>query len=150
MENLEKNLEKAIVATSTKTEEKKVATKKVATKKKESKESKEKINLNEIFSSISSISVKSSKNGIYKDSLFIGLSDKEKKHLRSKLRSTLDKFISSAFQFSKDSSKMESIRKDWKKYATSVYKDISIIYEGSNEVKEKDIKRFILQMSQEK
>lgn len=142
MENLEKDLEKAIVATAT---EKKVTTKKVATKKKE-----EKTDLNEIFSSISSISIKSQKNGIYKDSLFIGMSDKEKKHLRSKLRSTLDKFISNAFQFSKDNSKMESIRKDWKKYATSIYKDTAIIYEGSNELKEKDIKRFLLQMEKEK
>lgn len=142
MENLEKDLEKAIAATET-TKEKKVTTKKVATKKKESEE---KINLNEIFSSISSISVKSQKNGIYKDSLFVGMSDKEKKHLRSKLRNTLDKFISNAFQFSKDSSKLEAIRKDWKKYATSVYKDVSIIYEGSNELKEKDVKRFLSQM----
>lgn len=148
MENLEKDLEKAIAATA-KTEEKKettkkVTTKKVATKKKETAE--EKTNLNEIFSSLSSISVKSSKNGIYKDSLFIGMSDKEKKHLRSKLRNTLDKFISNAFQFSKDSTKLEAIRKDWKKYATSIYKDTTIIYEGSNELKEKDIKRFLLQM----
>lgn len=139
MENLEKDLEKAIA----KTEEKKETKKKVTTKKKESEE---KINLKEIFSSISSISVKSQKNGIYKDSLFVGMSDKEKKHLRSKLRNTLDKFISNAFQFSKDSTKLESIRKDWKKYATSVYKDISIIYDGSNEIKEKDVKRFLLQM----
>lgn len=142
MENLEKDLEKAIVATA-KTEEKKETTKKVATKKKESGE---KTDLNEIFSSLSSISVKSSKNGIYKDSLFIGMSDKEKKHLRSKLRNTLDKFISNAFQFSKDSTKLEAIRKDWKKYATSIYKDTTIIYEGSNELKEKDVKRFLLQM----
>lgn len=142
MENLEKDLEKATVATA-KTEEKKETTKKVATKKKESEE---KTDLNEIFSSLSSISVKSSKNGIYKDSLFIGMSDREKKHLRSKLRNTLDKFISNAFQFSKDSTKLEAIRKDWKKYATSIYKDTTIIYEGSNELKEKDIKRFLLQM----
>ncbi len=140
MENLEKDLEKAIAATAkAKTEEKKVTTKK-------KKETTEKINLNEIFSSISSISVKSSKNGIYKDSLFVGMSDREKKHLRSKLRNTLDKFISNAFQFSKDNSKMEAIRRDWKKYATSIYKDTTIIYEGSNELKEKDIKRFLLQM----
>lgn len=137
MENLEKGLEKAIAATA-KNEEKKVTTKK--------KESEEKINLNEIFSSISSISVKSQKNGIYKDSLFIGLSDKEKKHLRSKLRNTLDKFISNAFQFSKDNSKLEAIRKDWRKYATSIYKDISIIYDGNNELKERDVKRFLSQM----
>lgn len=142
MENLEKDLEKAIAATET--NEKKVTTKKVATKKKETAENK--ADLNEIFSSLSSISVKSSKNGIYKDSLFIGMSDKEKKHLRSKLRNTLDKFISNAFQFSKDSTKLEAIRKDWKKYAISVYKDTAIIYEGSNELKEKDIKRFLLQM----
>lgn len=141
MENLEKDLEKAIVATET--NEKKVTTKKVTTKKKESEK---KPDLNEILSSLSSISVKSSKNGIYKDSLFIGMSDKEKKHLRSKLRNTLDKFISNAFQFSKDSTKLEAIRKDWKKYATSIYKDTTIIYEGSNELKEKDIKRFLLQM----
>lgn len=147
MENLEKDLEKAIVATA-KTEEKKETTKKVATKKvtTKKKESEEKTDLNEIFSSLSSISVKSSKNGIYKDSLFIGMSDKEKKHLRSKLRNTLDKFISNAFQFSKDSTKLEAIRKDWKKYATSIYKDTNIIYEGSNELKEKDVKRFLLQM----
>lgn len=143
MENLEKDLEKAIVATA-KTEEKKETTKKKVTTKK--KESGEKTDLNEIFSSLSSISVKSSKNGIYKDSLFIGMSDKEKKHLRSKLRNTLDKFISNAFQFSKDSTKLEAIRKDWKKYAISIYKDTTIIYEGSNELKEKDIKRFLLQM----
>lgn len=147
MENLEKDLEKAIAATA-KTEEKKETTKKVATKKvtTKKKESEEKTDLNEIFSSLSSISVKSSKNGIYKDSLFIGMSDREKKHLRSKLRNTLDKFISNAFQFSKDSTKLEAIRKDWKKYATSIYKDTTIIYEGSNELKEKDIKRFLLQM----
>lgn len=147
MENLEKDLEKAITAT-LKTEEKKETTKKVTTKKvaTKKKESEEKTNLNEIFSSLSSISVKSSKNGIYKDSLFMGMSDKEKKHLRSKLRNTLDKFISNAFQFSKDSTKLEAIRKDWKKYATSVYKDTAIIYEGSNELKEKDVKRFLLQM----
>lgn len=144
MENLEKDLEKDLEkAIAAKTEEKKETKKKVTTKKKESEE---KINLKEIFSSISSISVKSQKNGIYKDSLFVGMSDKEKKHLRSKLRNTLDKFISNAFQFSKDSTKLEYIRKDWKKYATSVYKDISIIYDGSNEIKEKDVKRFLLQM----
>lgn len=141
MENLEKDLEKAIAATAN--NEEKVTTKKVTTKKKENEE---KTDLNEIFSSLSSISVKSQKNGIYKDSLFIGMSDKEKKHLRSKLRNTLDKFISNAFQFSKDSTKLEAIRKDWKKYATSIYKDTTIIYEGSNELKEKDIKRFLLQM----
>lgn len=137
MENLEKDLEKAIVATETKE-------KKVTTKKKETEE--KKMDLNTLFSSLSSISIKSSKNGIYKDSLFVGMSDKEKKHLRSKLRNTLDKFISNAFQFSKDSTKLEAIRKDWKKYATSIYKDVSIIYEGSNELKEKDIKRFLSQM----
>lgn len=138
MENLEKDLEKAIAATA-KNEEKKVTTKKKETEEK-------KMDLNTLFSSLSSISVKSSKNGIYKDSLFVGMSDKEKKHLRSKLRNTLDKFISNAFQFSKDSTKLEAIRKDWKKYATSIYKDVSIIYEGSNELKEKDIKRFLSQM----
>lgn len=139
MENLEKDLEKAIAATATATTKEKKSTKKTT------KEN-EKVNLNEIFSSLSSISVKSSKNGIYKDYLFVGLTDKEKKHLRSKLRNTLDKFISNAFQFSKDFSKMESIRKDWKKYANSIYKDVSVIYEGSNELKEKDIKRFLTQM----
>lgn len=143
MENLEKKeLEKAIEATK-ETTAKKVATKKVTTKKKESGE---KTNLDSLFSSLSSISVKSQKNGIYKDSLFVGMSDKEKKHLRSKLRNTLDKFISNAFQFSKDSTKLEAIRKDWKKYSTNIYKDVSIIYEGSNDLKERDVKRFLSQM----
>lgn len=139
MENLEKDLEKSIIATKT-TKEKKL----------KKKEIEEKINLNEIFSSISSINVKFQKNGIYKDSLFVGMSDSEKKHLRSKLRSTLDKFISNAFQFSKDNSKMESLRMDWKKYATSIYKDTTIIYEGSNPFKEKDVKRFLFQMENKK
>ena len=71
------------------------------TKKIENVSTTKKIDLNSILSIGNSNLINKVRGGatLYNVSLFEGLNDKEKKHLRIKLRRKLDSFINSAFEF---------------------------------------------------
>lgn len=89
---------------------------------------------------------KSSKT-IYKKEIFADCkTDKEKKHLRIKLRRHLKNFIASAFTYqqTKQNEKLQALKKDWKEYAKAVYQNAEIIVDGNaSEDFAKDCKKFL-------
>lgn len=93
---------------------------------------------------------KSSKT-IYKKEIFADCkTDKEKKHLRIKLRRHLKSFIASAFTYqqTKQNEKLKALQKDWKEYAKAVYQNAEIIVDGNaSEDFAKDCKKFLQVMS---
>lgn len=95
-------------------------------------------------------SAKSSKT-IYKKEIFAECkTDKEKKHLRIKLRRHLKNFIASAFTYqqTKQNEKLQALKKDWKEYAKAVYQNAEIIVDGNaSEDFAKDCKNFLQVMS---
>lgn len=77
------------------------------------------------------------KSSIYKEELFFDCkTDKEKKHLRIKLRRKLENFLDTFFvaNTSKSKEKIELLKKDWKEYANMVYINSEII--ADNNIKE--------------
>lgn len=95
-------------------------------------------------------SAKSSKT-IYKKEIFAECkTDKEKKHLRIKLRRHLKNFIASAFTYqqTKQNEKLNALKKDWREYAKVVYQNAEIIVDGNaSEDFAKDCKNFLQVMS---
>ena len=93
---------------------------------------------------------KSSKT-IYKKEIFADCkTDKEKKHLRIKLRRHLKSFIASAFTYqqTKQNDKLQALKKDWREYAKQVYQNTEIICDGNaNDNFAKDCKNFLQVMS---
>ena len=93
---------------------------------------------------------KSSKT-IYKKEIFAECkTDKEKKHLRIKLRRHLKSFIASAFTYqqTKQNEKLNALKKDWREYAKQVYQNAEIICDGNaNDDFAKDCKNFLQVMS---
>jgi len=91
-------------------------------------------------------SAKSSKT-IYKKEIFADCkSDKDKKHLRLKLRRHLQKFIASyvTYKQQKNNEKLEQLRKDWSLYAKNVYENTEIIIDGNaSDDLQKDCKMFL-------
>lgn len=86
---------------------------------------------------------------IYKNELFVGLTDKEKKSIRVKLRRKLDNFQASALAYRKDKNKLDQLKKDWFTYAKEVYTDIQIIVDSNaNELKRNSIKDFLVLMNE--
>ena len=93
---------------------------------------------------------KSSKT-IYKKEIFAECkTDKEKKHLRIKLRRHLKNFIASAFTYqqTKQTEKLKALQNDLKEYAKQVYQNVEIIIDGNaSEDFAKDCKKFLQVMS---
>lgn len=93
---------------------------------------------------------KSSKT-IYKKEIFADCkTDKEKKHLRIKLRRQLKAYISSAFTYqqTKATDKLKALQKDWKEYSKQVYQNAEIIVDGNaSEDFAKDCKEFLKAMA---
>lgn len=89
---------------------------------------------------------KSSKT-IYKKEIFADCkSDKDKKHLRLKLRRHLQKFITSyvTYKQQKNNEKLEQLKKDWLLYAKNVYENTEIIIDGNaSDDLQKDCKMFL-------
>lgn len=88
---------------------------------------------------------------IYKKEIFADCkTDKEKKHLRLKLRKHLKAFIASAFTYqqTKQNEKLKALQKDWKEYAKQVYQNAEIIIDGNaSEEFAKDCKTFLQVMN---
>ena len=84
---------------------------------------------------------------IYKKEIFSECkSDKERKHLRLKLRRHLQKFIASyvTYRQQKANDKLEALRKDWLLYAKNVYENTEIIIDGNaSDDLQKDCKMFL-------
>lgn len=83
---------------------------------------------------------------LYKVNLFEGLNEKEKKHLRIKLRRKLDSFINSAFEFvaTKKENELKQLKEDWITYAKQIYIDANIICDANvSEQKRKDVILFL-------
>ncbi len=83
---------------------------------------------------------------LYNVNLFEGLNEKEKKHLRIKLRRKLDSFINSAFEFvaTKKESELKQLKNDWIAYANQIYIDANIICDANvSEQKRKDVILFL-------
>lgn len=89
---------------------------------------------------------KSSKT-IYKKEIFAECkTDKEKKHLRLKLRRHLQKFIASyvTYKQTKANDKLDQLKKDWLLYAKNVYENTEIIIDGNaSDDLQKDCKIFL-------
>lgn len=89
---------------------------------------------------------KSSKT-IYKKEIFSECkTDKEKKHLRLKLRRRLSAFIASYVQYKqlKQNDKLDQLKKDWLQYSKLVYENTSIIIDGNaSEDMQRDCKIFL-------
>lgn len=107
-----------------------------------------KIDLNSILSIGNSNLINKVRGGatLYNVDLFEGLNDKEKKHLRIKLRRKLDSFINSAFEFvaTKKESELKQLKNDWIAYAKQIYIDTNIICDANvSEQKRKDVILFL-------
>lgn len=104
------------------------------------------LNIFQIGASSLVSSTKSSKT-IYKKEVFADCkNDKDKKHLRLKLRRHLQKFIASyvTYRQQKNNDKLEQLRKDWLLYAKNVYENTEIIIDGNaSDVLQKDCKMFL-------
>lgn len=104
------------------------------------------INIFKIGSTSLVSGTKSSKT-IYKKEIFADCkTDKDKKHLRLKLRRHLQKFIASyvTYRQQKANDKLEQLRKDWILYAKNVYENTEIIIDGNaSDELQKDCKMFL-------
>lgn len=90
------------------------------------------------------ISKKKGNKGIYKESLFKNLSEKEKKSLRIKLRRKTNNFIGTFLQVEKNPTELKKLVASWKKYANEVYKNTEIIFDSNaNKESMETVKRFI-------
>ena len=110
-----------------------------------------KIDLNAILSIGNTNLISKVRGGatLYNTSLFEGLNDKEKKHLRIKLRRKLDSFIASAFEFTatKKTEELAKLKTDWVEYATKIYIDINNICDANvSEKKREDVILFLQTM----
>ncbi len=106
--------------------------------------------LNAIFAKATQNLQKNVRQGatLYKDELFAGLSDKEKKARRTKLRKVLENFVISAKQSEKNAEKLQAIRKDWQEYAKSIYVNVeNIVDANASKEKQEDIQYFLKQMA---
>lgn len=106
--------------------------------------------LNAILQASSANLTKNVKQGatLYKNEIFEGKTDKEKKAIRVKLRKHLENFVISAKQAEKNKDKIEAIKKDWIAYAKNIYVNIeNIVDANAGEQKQKDVKYFLTQMS---
>ena len=103
-------------------------------------------NIFEIGASSLVSGTKSSKT-IYKKEIFSECkTDKEKKHLRLKLRRHLQKFIASyvTYRQQKATDKLDQLKKDWLLYAKNVYENTEIIIDGNaSDELQRDVKTFL-------
>lgn len=98
-----------------------------------------------LFEGISTISAKGGSNGtsIYKEEIFKDMTQEMKKKARTKLRRTRDQFLTTFIQSKGDEKILESLKKDWQKYALKVYKQVDHICESNTEKSTYDLcKRF--------
>lgn len=83
------------------------------------------------------------KESIYKDSIFDGLSDKEKKSARKKVRNYVHSIFESIINANKESKKenVTKLAKEFSKFYTETYKinDYSFASVASENTKDKDI-----------
>lgn len=92
----------------------------------------------------------SMRNSIYKAEIFEGLTDKEKKSARRKLRRNRDAFIATFLECGKDLAKLKALQKQWTEYASQVYNNISYIFEKNTVEDNQDIcQKFVKAMAQE-
>lgn len=92
----------------------------------------------------------SMRNSIYKAEIFEGLSDKEKKSARRKLRRNRDAFIATFLECGKDLAKLKALQKQWAEYASQVYNNIGYIFEKNTVEDNQDIcQKFVKAMAQE-
>ena len=122
------------------------------TKKIENVSATKKIDLNSILSIGNSNLINKVRGGatLYNVNLFEGLNDKEKKHLRIKLRRKLDSFINSSFEFvaTKKESELKQLKNDWIAYAKQIYIDANIICDANvSDQKRKDVILFLETMN---
>ena len=111
-----------------------------------------KIDLNSILSIGNSNLINKVRGGatLYNVNLFEGLNEKEKKHLRIKLRRKLDSFINSSFEFvaTKKESELKQLKNDWIAYAKQIYIDANIICDANvSDQKRKDVILFLETMN---
>lgn len=103
-------------------------------------------NIFEIGASSLVSGTKSSKT-IYKKEIFLECkTDKEKKHLRLKLRRHLQKFIASyvTYKHQKATDKLDQLKKDWLLYAKNVYENTEILIDGNaSDELQNDVKAFL-------
>lgn len=123
-----------------------------ATKEQKEQVATSKANVNAIFDSVKEVTKSSGsiRSSIYKAELFDGLTDKQKKAIRRKLRRTRDSFIGLFFESQKDTAKLLALQEQWKTYATQVYNDINHIYETNTVEDNQDCcKRFVQAMAKD-
>lgn len=85
----------------------------------------------DIFASLNGvINVSSKKESIYNLSIFEGKNEKERKALRTKLRTKRDSVIQT-WNNTKDKEQKKIIHQKWLEYAKLVYKDINILFESN-------------------
>lgn len=107
---------------------------------------------NAIMDSVSGITKGngSTKNSIYKAEIFDGLSDKEKRSRRRKLRRVRDAFIGDYLTKAKDPKALKELQKSWLEYAGKVYNDARYIFEKNTvEDNQEACQNFVKAMSQE-
>ena len=100
-----------------------------------------------LIGSSSLVSGTKSSKTIYKKEIFSECkNDKDKKHLRLKLRRHLQKFIASyvTYRQLKANDKLEQLRNDWLLYAKQVYENTEIIIDGNaSDDLQKECKMFL-------
>ena len=73
------------------------------------------------------------KQGIYKNELFNGMNDREKRSLRIKFRNKLSYFVDTMFEYSKTNNleKCRALGNSLNQYAENVYNNINVLYENN-------------------
>lgn len=95
---------------------------------------------------ISSVGTK--RDSLYCPEIFLGLTEKQKKSQRKKLRNNRDDFVQKMLS-AKESDRKE-IAQCWKEFATGVYKDIFQIYElNTSADKTNDLATFVQMLRKE-
>lgn len=74
--------------------------------------------------------VSGKKDSIYKDEIFVGLNQDEKKKRRTKIRRNRDKFISE-FETATTNERKIEIAKKWTEWAEKIYKDINCLFDAN-------------------
>lgn len=101
------------------------------------KKANEKFDLNKLLAiGNTSLDSKSGTNkgaSIYKEELFTGMTDKERKAARIKLRRRLQNYLDTFFVHKNNKQRIAEVKKDWHSYATQIYKDINLIADSNSD-----------------
>lgn len=79
------------------------------------------------------------RKSIYKSEIFAGKTQIEKKHMRTKLRREMAKYLGTFLACKNNPDKLKQLKTAWDKYAKIVYTDVTIICDGNTDADTKKL-----------